>query len=432
MRLWLVLLLLIPMAACSGKGETDKITGERVPVLRPAAALKADTSMEGSTLSIGDTLANDAWPQSMGAADGSFGNLAFTKDPKEVWRASVGGSSKRIKLLSRPIIGDGKVFVMDTEANAHAFSLKDGAQLWAHDLAPEDIDEQIFGGGLAYDKETLYATTAYGDVLALKAADGKVIWRTNVRDVMRGAPLVAGGRVYAMSVGGQLHALDVATGKELWIHSGISEASALLGASTPVLAGDVVIASYNSGEIYAVRAQNGRTMWTQSLTASRLRSGAPALSDIKASPAVVGDRAYSISYGGRMAAIDVRSGNAVWDADIGGVNSPVVAGDVVFVLADGSALATLERSSGRTARVVQLQRWADIDDEEGSLAWAGPVMGEGLLWLVNSEGELKGYEASSGTEAFSADLPGKTLLPPVLAQKTLVILTDDGTLVAYR
>lgn len=428
----LPLLALLVLAACSD-GPKDKITGTRVAVLTPAAQLKPDETVAETTIDLPDAVENAAWPQAMGLPDGALGNMALNRKLDQKWKASIGeGASKRTKLMTRPIVAGSTAFTMDVEANVRAFALKDGEQKWSRSIAPEDADEDQFGGGLAFDGAQIYATTGYGEVVSLNAADGKINWRTDVRDVVRSAPLVYQGRVFVMTVMGQLNALNSSNGQILWTHTGISESSAILGSSTPVIAGDVIIVPYNSGELYAVRVQNGRTIWSQSLASATTRSAAPAMSDIKASPAIDGERTYAVSYSGRTAAIDIRSGNTVWDADFGGIDTPVLAGDNLFALASSNTLVTLDRASGRVHKVTELSRYEDDDSSERAVLWNGPVLAAGILWVTNNLGELAGYDAAKGDEVFRQDIAGAISLPPIVAAQTLLVLTDSGELVAYR
>lgn len=431
-RILLLLLVSLTLVAC-GSEPADKITGERVAVLSPAAKLAPDNVTDNENINIPDAMPNTAWPQAMGLPDASLGNLMLAKKPREAWQASIGdGASKRTKLMARPVVADGIVYTLDTAATVTALKLKNGDTSWSRPLAPDDIDEDQFGGGIAYDNATVYVTTGYGEVIALNAADGAQLWRVSVRDVVRSAPMVYQGRVFVMTVMGQLYALNASNGQVLWTHSGISESSAILGSSTPVIAGGVVVAAYNSGELYAVRVQNGRTVWSQSLAGAGNRSAAPAMSDIKSSPAIDGERVYAISHGGRMAAVDLRSGSSVWDADVAGIDTPILAGEVVFALAGSSTLVALDRATGRVLKVQELSKFEDDDSTNAALRWTGPVLAGGQLWVAASNGELVGFEASTLSESYRTDVGSGISLAPVVAAETLLVLTDNGTLVALR
>lgn len=431
LRHLLLVVLIFTVAAC-GSEPKDKITGTRVAVLSPAAKLTPDAG-EDSAAVVPDAVVNDAWPQAMGLQDAPLENSKIASKLHEKWRASIGaGAGKRTKLLSRPISANGFVFTLDTNATAKAISLKNGDVVWSQDLETENDDEDQFGGGLAYDDGHVYVTTGYGGVVALTADTGAIEWRASVRDVVRSAPMVYQGRVFVMTVTGQMYALNATSGQVLWTHSGISESSAILGNNTPVISGDVVIAPYNSGELYAVRVQNGRTVWSQSLAGSGSRGAAPAMSDIKSSPAIDAERVYAVSHSGRMAAIDLRSGNGVWDADVGGIDTPILAGNSVYVLADGNTLVALDKTTGRVRKVKELSKFEDDDSTNSAVRWTGPVLAGGLLWVAGSTGQLLAFDAATLDQKQTLEIGSRMSLPPIVVRETLLALTDSGDLVALR
>ena len=58
-----------------------------------------------------------------------------------------------------------------------AFDAKSGSRLWRFDPQPKDADATTYGGGVAAAGNRVYIGTGYGQVMALDAATGKVIWR---------------------------------------------------------------------------------------------------------------------------------------------------------------------------------------------------------------------------------------------------------------
>jgi hypothetical protein len=129
-------------------------------------------------------------------------HLAVSDSPKIIWTADVGaGTSSSRVLTTPPIMADGKVFVKDAQSTVSAFDAETGKLIWRVTLAPEkarDTDE--FGGGLSYYGGRLFVTTGFASVFSLDPADGKEIWNSSVSAPVRGAPLVFGDRVFAISI----------------------------------------------------------------------------------------------------------------------------------------------------------------------------------------------------------------------------------------
>ena len=75
------------------------------------------------------------------------------------------------------MVGDGRVYTIDTTATVRAFNANTGQQLWAHQIRGENSPrETLFGGGVTYDSGHVYAVNGAGDAAALDAATGNQIW----------------------------------------------------------------------------------------------------------------------------------------------------------------------------------------------------------------------------------------------------------------
>src|SRR3546814_8606253 len=79
----------------------------------------------------------------------------------------------------------------------------------------KDFQDSLFGGGAAVDGDIVYATSGVGDVAALKASDGSVIWKVKPAGPLRGAPTIAFGGVYVITQDNQILALNAANGAEI-------------------------------------------------------------------------------------------------------------------------------------------------------------------------------------------------------------------------
>ncbi len=87
-----------------------------------------------------------------------------------------------------------------------------------------------------------------------------------------------------------------------------------------------------------------------------------------------------------MAAINLNSGERSWSRDIGGIQTPWVAGDFIYVVSTDQKLICLTRKEGRVKWVHQLTRWENADDQSDPIVWAGPVLVSDRLIMVSSQG----------------------------------------------
>src|SRR5262245_56163589 len=303
-------------------------------------------------------------------------HLAIGDSLQVLWTADVGAGSGSSRILTTPpIVAEGKVFAKDAESTVTAYNADTGQRLWSVTLKPEkarDTDE--FGGGLAWYGGRLFVTTGFASVFALDANDGKEIWNSSVSAPIRGAPLVFGDRVFTVSIDNKVHAMAASDGSDLWSFSGLQETAGYVGGNSPAGSGDFVVAPFTSGELVNLRLDSGRPVWNESLVGQRREARAFGnLADIRGRPVI--DRGVVLAMGtaGQLTAIDLRSGQRLWERGIGGNQTPWVAGRFVFVVTGAAEVAAVSRSDGKVKWVTPLTQYRDAKRREPIL-WAGPVL----------------------------------------------------------
>ncbi len=426
----------LAVAGCDsflGSPEEAALEGERIAVLQRADGVEVDPALAGVPPQLPDPISTAEWPQAGGLPNHVLGNLSLDAPLLRAWSADLGaGEDDGRQILSGPVVAEGKAFAMDAEATVSAFDLDGGRRIWRVDLEPEDEDAGYFGGGVAYDNGRLFVTTGFARVYALDAGTGETIWEARASAPMRAAPTVADGRVFAVTLDNQLLALSAEDGRELWTHSGLTEATGIIGGASPAVSGSIVIAPYSSGELFAIRVENGRVLWSESLSRIERFSAVSTLSDIAGRPVIDRDLVIATSHAGRSIAIELRRGGPAWELNAGGPADPWVAGDTLFLIGGDARVLAVTRSEGRVRWVQQLARYKDEEDKTGLIGWAGPVLADGQLYVVGSHGQMLALSAADGSTTASYDLPSGSRIAPVVAEGVLLVVTRSGYLVAYR
>jgi outer membrane protein assembly factor BamB len=417
-----------------GDNEAPPLPGQRISVLALEGAIEPDPRIADLDVRLPRPYVNASWPQSGGYPDHAMHHLAGGDRLAQVWRVGIGeGSGDDGRILTTPVIAGGRVFTIDAIAEISAFDADNGDRLWSLDPRLEGGEEDGFGGGLAYAGGHLFVTTGFGHVLALDPGNGAELWRRDIGIPMRAAPVVVGGRVFVVTYDNQLWALSAADGAVQWSNAGITETAGLLGAAAPAVDNDIVIAPYSSGELIALRVENGRTVWTDSLGTQRPGTGSlAALNDINGSPVIDRGVVYAISHGGRLVAIDLRTGSRIWEQDIAGLNTPWIAGDYLFVVTVDGDVVCLARRNGRVRWVHSLPRFEDSENRDEPVFWSGPLLLGDRLIVLGSNGDALAISPYSGRLLGRLEMPHGVRIAPVAANRTLYILTDDGDLIALR
>jgi outer membrane protein assembly factor BamB len=336
---------------------------------------------------------------------------------------------------------------------------------------------------LAVSKGRIYTMGLRGDreyVVAFDFKTGKEVWATphgaafrNDRgDGPRGTPTVDGDRIYALGGNGDLSALDAASGKVVWtmnvlqkfggsnITWGISE--------SPLVVGEKVLVNPGGpgASIVALNKKDGSVVWKSQSDRAGYSS---------AIPVTVGGKTQVVFFThSRGLGLDLETGNLLWDYpraanDVANAATPVVRGNRIFITSDygnGGGLVEIKADAkGVTASEVYFTRemrnhhsssvlvgdhlygysggiltamgfdtgkvaWRDRSVGKGSLVYA-----DGLIYLLSEDGVVglaeatpEGYRERGRFRIPQDSLP--TWAHPIVAGGHL-FLRDQDTIYAY-
>ncbi len=427
--------LLLPLAAsaCSLLDSlTDEakkpLSGNREPVLASVRGLTID-SVEPVTLP--PVVRNADWLQYAGSEDHVGANFAggLTK----VWSVEIGqGGNYRARLTAQPLVAGARVYTMDTDAVVAAFDVATGHRAWSTVTKPKKARNSNIGGGIAIVGNRLYAVTGRAQVLAMDLESGHIVWHADLTSPARSAPLVADGALYVVSIDQELQAFSLADGKFLWAYQATAANTGTIGQAAPAAAGGVLVAGFESGDLAALRTDSGTLVWTDNMGGQKGQETLSDFGSVRGAPVIDNGLVYAIGLGGLMAALDIRSGRRVWQRDVPGANTPWIAGGFMFVVSTDQKLAAISKDDGSVHWVTDLPRFQNPKKTKGLITWFGPTLVGGKLILVSDHAKMAVVDATTGALVTSSDLSETASTPASVAQGTVLVLTDDAKLTAYK
>jgi len=433
-------LMALSLAGCGvfkgDGGPKTPTVGERVSILSNDNSVKVDPATASVAVVLPEPAVNANWAQSGGNASKSMGHPALGASRSQIWSASIAGGNNKQRLASAPVVSDNRLFAVGTDAVVYAFSADTGAALWRVSIGSEgkDFKDSLFGGGASVDGNVVYATSGVGDVAALNAADGSVLWKVKPAGPLRGAPTIAFGGVYVISQDNQIIALNAANGAVLWQATASLEAGSIFGAGSPAAGQGTIVAGYSSGEVQAYRYENGRDLWEDALARTSMALSVSTLSDVDADPVIDRGRVFALGQGGRMASYELVTGQRTWEISIAGISTPYVVGEWVYAMTDDAKLLCVARATGKVRWMQQLARFRVETEKKKKdpIRWTGPILAGGRLIAVNSEGQLAEFSPADGSTLATTDFDTPLSQPPIVANNVLYILADDGRITAWR
>lgn len=425
----------------SDDAQATASAGERISVLEFEQQLAPSAALSGRDFFLPGPQSVTAWSQPGGNAENAVEHVIAAQNFTVAWKRKIGEGSGRARQVTSPVVAaDNRVFAMDGESTVVAVDAGTGAVLWKTDVRPEGRERAGFGGGVAVADGKVFVTSGYRVMTALDATTGAVVWSQPVDVPLHGAPTVAGGRVYAIDVDNQLIAFNTSNGQQAWSYRGIPEPARVLRASSPAVTGDTVVAPFSSGEVVALRATNGQALWQEVLSRTSRTSALSEIRDIAGRPVVSRGFVYAISHSGLLSALEVRSGQAKWQLPVAGVNAPLPAGDVVYVVSKTGELTVINRDTGQIYWTRDLNEGRERKeggflgfwDREVSPIWSGPILASNRLVMVNSYGEAVAFDPKTGAAQSTINLGAPAYIAPAAYNGALYVLTNTGELVSIR
>lgn len=311
-------------------------------------------------------------------------NIVYALDTyngREIWNFNMGNSRYAHRPVSPAIYNDILV-VGSLDGKIYGVNIKNGEEIWRFEtlnsygnnvISPPTIEGSMtyIGGRTCGMRLDLPNYTIPNKVYALDTYTGKEIWNyTTIDDAS--SPTVTNGKVFFESHG-KIYALDKYRGVELWNFS----------AHGPIITKNDLIYVTNSHEnpLYALDQSTGSILWKSSSGSMGVR-----IDDM-----VANDEVIITSSSGRIFAVNITSGEELWNFGTGyGMNYLALADDDVVV--GSSQLFILDIADGNII-------WSYNVSVEGLKShhylWFSPAIANGVIFVGAGNGMLYAFGESN-------------------------------------
>ncbi len=334
-------------------------------------------------------------------------------------------------------VADGKAFTIEQRRNQEvvaAYDLGNGRELWTQKWNAEFLESNGDGPRATptYDSGRIYALGATGELRALDATNGSVLWGKNILSdngaknlpwAMAASPLVVDDKVIVLpggSSGKSVVAYNKNTGAPVW--KVLNDTQAYVSPMLMELAGRRQIVVVSAMRVVGLAPENGSLLWSYAWDTE----GGINVSQ----PIAVDANRFFVSSGYRKGAALVevkKNGNAytattIWENNNmkNKFNSSVLHNGYVYGLDEG-ILSCLDVNTGE-------RKWKD-----GRYGYGQVLLAGGHLIVTTDQGEVALVKASpdgfSEVARFTA-LQGKTWNYPAIAGGRLLV-RNSAEMAAY-
>jgi outer membrane protein assembly factor BamB len=301
--------------------------------------------------------------------------------------------------------GDGTVLAIDAATGKDQWRASAGAEL---------------ATGAGSDGKLTAVITRNNEVVALES--GKELWRVKLPAQSFTAPLVAGGRVFALAADRSVTALDGATGHKLWVQQRPGEPLVLRQPGTMLAVGDTLVAGL-AGRLVGLNPNNGSVRWDAPIASPRGTNEVERLVDLVGRTNRAGDIVCARAFQAAVGCVNAARGTLLWNKPANGAEG--LHGDdrlVVGTENDGKVVAW-RMADGERAWVSERLQYRSLTAP--LLVGRTVVIGDGagLVHFLSREDGSPLNRLSTDNSAIAAS--------PVLAAGNLIVVTRNGGIYGF-
>ncbi|MBI2792123.1 MAG: outer membrane protein assembly factor BamB [Gammaproteobacteria bacterium] len=339
-----------------------------------------------------------------------------TQHAKVAWTSNALAKQQRFTKLI-PYVSGNTVFAADHTGKVVALDGKSGKKRWSSNTA-----QKFTSGPTLVDQQLLLATSD-AKVVALDASNGHQLWESKVSSEVLASPAGKNGIVLVHSIDGSVNALDSKNGEKLWSVNQSTPSLTLRFSSAPAIVGDKVLVGFASGKLLALNLHSGLIEWDRIITLPHGRSELQRMVDISADPIVVEDTIYVITYQGKLAAVNISSGNLLWEREVSSYQNMAIANDLLFVTDNDHCLWAIDRNTGAT-------HWKQKALAERYIT--GPAVVDGTVAVADRGGYVHFLSTEKGHIVNRLHLSGKIYQGPLALGNELIVNAHSGKVAAIK
>lgn len=288
----------------------------------------------------------------------------------------------------------------------------------------QSIPKGWSGSTIAADN--IYLVSMQGKIFAAKAADGVRVWEpvsfqressggflscgpSSTAIAVYGSPAATEELLYIAGYDGLVYAYNAASGTQRWVYPRQGALKPFIGGLA--LGADKLYVGNTNGKLLALDLATGDYIWDFQ-TGDR----------IWATPAVDSDTVYIGSFDKKLYALDASTGAKRWEFLAEGAISatPLVVGDTVYVGSFDRYLYALNTADGSLKWKFMADNWF----------WATPLVYNGTLYAANLDGKVYILNASTGERQAVVALGSPISSSPVIIGDKIIAASQAGKIYA--
>ncbi|MFT7722106.1 MAG: outer membrane protein assembly factor BamB [Roseateles sp.] len=315
--------------------------------------------------------------------------------------------------LSIATPGD-RFVVAGSDGGVRALAAADGRELWRGEAGAKLL------AGVGSDGRFAAVVNRDNELVVLDG--GRLAWKKALPTPVIAAPLVAGERVFALTLDRQVLAFDALDGRKIWELKRPGEPLTLAKAGVLTAYKDTLVVGQGA-RLAGIDPLRGELRWEASVATSRGTNEVERLADLVGPAVRQGEVICARAFQAAVGCVNAERGSALWSRITGGTNG-IGADDQVVVAGDASDRLSAWRLSN------------------GDLAWSGdqfqhrklsePVLLGKQVLVGDFEGYVHLLDRDTGKTRSRLPTDGSPVVAVTRLNDTVLVATRSGGLFAIQ
>lgn len=338
---------------------------------------------------------------------------------EEIWSKRIGKGAENLYLKLTPSVIGGYLFIADQYGRLVATDVSTGDVIWKI----QDKNVSYTSGAGGGDGMVLIGT-GDGRVIARDFKTGKLKWVAKVSSEVLSAPSAFDQITIVRTGDGNIFGLDSASGKELWNYDRTVPSLTLRGNAPPIISGDRVFAGFDNGRLVALDLKTGQSLWDSPLAIASGRSDLERMVDVDSAPIVKKNTVFVASFHGGISAISTLDGRILWTREISSYAGISVGGKYVYVTDEDGAIWALNSETGASV-------WKKDDLKERYPT--APTYYNGHVVVSDAEGYGMWMDSQTGDFVYKSRLDkSRIIAKSINTNDSVISYSSNGRVVAMR
>ena len=341
--------------------------------------------------------------------------------------------------LPDPIYLSQNLFLLNNYGMLYKIEANNGKVIWNKSIF-KNLENTIIGtpalsGKLSNDgKVTIYAHNGYDEIQAINGDNGELIWKKKHYLPIRGGITSYKNSILISDFDGNILSINNENGTTNWSVFLGSDYNSVYTSARPIVAKNKIIVPGTGGAFFILSGDKGQVLWNENISSNKQLPKIFHSGDIIANPIYHEGVVYIVSQSGFTAAFDIDTSEELWNIPVGGIETPTLSGETIFVNGNMGLLAAIDISSGKLRWKKKYPSYVNensLFSDKKVAIYKGPTLAGSKILLSNLEGKIIIIDANNGNEINTLDI-NELALAPIPVDKKIFFLTKKGKLLAYK